>query len=149
MVSEPMEDVEKFKKLSSMFVSKRSQAGLILSISHAVACNWSRREISLRTKGRVYQAVVRSILRYGRQTWPVRVAEEGMLEAYDNDSILRILYVRHRGCVPTVELRHRDWLTSILTLLVQRRLPQFGHAARSPEGELIKDLLLPTLVQAS
>ncbi len=34
-----MEDVEKFKKLGSMFVSKRSEAGLILSIPFAVACN--------------------------------------------------------------------------------------------------------------
>ncbi len=44
------------------------------------SCLWSRREISLRTKGRVYQAVVRSILIYGCETWPVRVADERMLE---------------------------------------------------------------------
>ncbi len=30
-------------------------------------------------------------------------------------------------------------------LLVHRRLLWFGHAAGRPEGELIKDLLLPTL----
>ncbi len=29
-------------------------------------------------------------------------------------------------------------------MLVQRRLRLFGHAARRPEGKLIKDLLLPT-----
>ncbi len=34
--------------------------------------------------------------------------------------------------------------TIIPALLVQRRLRWFGHAARRPEGELIKDLLLPT-----
>ncbi len=38
--------------------------------------------------------------------------------------------------------RHR--LTSIPAQLVQVRLRWFGHAARRPEGELIKDLLLPT-----
>ncbi len=32
----------------------------------------------------------------------------------------------------------------MLALLVQRMLRWFGHAARRPEGELIKDLLLPT-----
>ncbi len=37
-------------------------------------------EISLRTKGRVYQAIVRSILLYGCETWPVREADERMLE---------------------------------------------------------------------
>ncbi len=65
-----------------------------------------------------------------------------MLEVFDNDGIRRIL---RRDCVPSVELRRRLCLASIPTLLVQRRLRWFGHAARRPEGELIKDLLLPTL----
>ncbi len=67
-----------------------------------------------------------------------------MLEVFDNDSIRRILRVRRRNCVPSVELRRRLSLTSIPALLVQRRFRWFGHAARRPEGELIKDLLLPT-----
>ncbi len=66
-----------------------------------------------------------------------------MLEVFDNDSIRRILRVRRRDCVPSVERRHRLSLTSIPALLVQTRLRWFGHAARRPEGELIKGLLLP------
>ncbi len=108
------------------------------------SCLCSRREISLRTKGRVYQAVVRSILLYSCETWPVRVADERMLEVFENDSIHRILRVRRRDCVPSVELRHRLCQTSIPALLVQRRFRWCGHAARRPEGELIKDILLPT-----
>ncbi len=50
--------------------------------------------MSLRSKGRVYQAVVRSILLYGCKTWPVREVDERMLEVFDNDSILRILRVK-------------------------------------------------------
>ncbi len=92
----------------------------------------------------VSQAAVRSILLYGCETWPVRVADERILEVFDNDSIRCILSVRHRDCVPSVEHRRRHCLTSIQALLKQRRLRWFGHAARSPEGELIKDLLLPT-----
>ncbi len=63
---------------------------------------------------------------------------------FNNDSIRRILRVRHRDCVPSVELRRRIRLTAIPALLVQRRLPWSGHAARRPAGELIKDRLLPT-----
>ncbi len=44
-----------------------------------------------------------------------------------------------RDCVPSVDLRRRLCLTRIPTLLVQRRLRWFGHAARRPEGELIKE----------
>ncbi len=72
------------------------------------------------------------------------MADERVVEAFDNGSIRRILRVRRSDCVPSVELRRRLCLTSIATLLVQRRLRWFEHAARRPEGELIKDLLLPT-----
>ncbi len=68
-----------------------------------------------------------------------------MLEVFDNDSIRRILHVRRRDYVPSMELRRRICLTNIPALLVQRRLRWFGHALRCPDGELIKDLLLPTL----
>ncbi len=99
----------------------RSRINLARSaFSRLQSCLWSRHEISLRTKGRVYQAVVRSIVLYGCETWPVRVADERMLEVFDNDSIRRILRVRRRGCVPSVELRRRLSLTSIPALLVQR-----------------------------
>ncbi len=142
--------MEKIKYLISMFVANgqgteeiRSRINLARSaFSRLQSCLRSRREISLRTKGRVYQAVVRSILLYGYEIWPVRVADERMLEVFDNDSIHRILRVRRRDYVPSVELRRR--LTRIPPLLVQRRLRWFGHTARRPEGELIKDLLLPT-----
>ncbi len=97
----------------------------------------------MRTKGRVYQAVVRSILLYGCETWPVRVADKRMLEVLDDDSIRRILRVRRRDCVPSVELRRRLRLSNKPALLVQRRLRWFGHATRRPESELIKDILLP------
>ncbi len=50
----------------------------------------------------------------------------------------------YRDRVPLVKLRRRLCLTSTPALLVQRMLRWFGHAARRPEGELIKDLLLPT-----
>ncbi len=84
------------------------------------------------------------ILLYGCETWPVRVADERMLEVVDNDSILRILRVRRKDCLPSAELCRRLHLTSIPALFVQRRLRWFGHGARRPDGELIKDLLLPT-----
>ncbi len=87
---------------------------------------------------------MRSILLYGGETWPVRVADERMLEVFDNDSIRRILCVRRRDCVPSLELRRRLCLTRTPALLVQRRLCWFGHAAKRTVGELIKDLLLPT-----
>ncbi len=88
--------------------------------------------------------MVHTILLYGCETWPVREADERILAVFANDSIRRILHVRRRDCMSSVELWGGLCLTSRLALLVQRRLCWFGHAARRPEGELIKELILPT-----
>ncbi len=87
---------------------------------------------------------MRSILLYGCDAWTVRVPQERMFEVFDNDSIRRILRVRRKDCVPSVELRRRLCLTNIPAQLVERRLRWFGHVTIRPEGGLIKDLLLPT-----
>ncbi len=66
---EHREDVDKFKYLGSMFVANgqgseeiRSRISLARSsFSRLQSCLWSHSEISLRTKGKVYQAVVHSI----------------------------------------------------------------------------------------
>ncbi len=76
---EPLEDVEKFKYLCSMLVANGQGTGEIRSrinlarsaFSRLQSCLWSRREISLRTKVRVYQPVVRSNLLHGCETWLV------------------------------------------------------------------------------
>ncbi len=89
---EPSEDVEKFKYLGSMFVANgqgieeiRSRINLArFAFSRLQSCLWSRPEILLRTKDRVYQPAVRSILLSGCETWPVRIFDERMFEALDN-----------------------------------------------------------------
>ncbi len=88
--------------------------------------------------------MVRLILLYGCETWPVRVDDKIMLAVFDNNSIRNILHVRGGDCVPSVELRRRLHLTSMPAQLVQRRLRWFGHTVRRPVCELIKDIFLPT-----
>ncbi len=73
---EPLEDVDKFKYLGSLFLANSQGTETIRSmiyiarsaVSRLQSCLWSRPEISLHTKGRIYQAVMRSILLYGCQS---------------------------------------------------------------------------------
>ncbi len=124
MVASKTKVKTKFKSLGTMSVANgqgteeiRSRIDLARSaFSRLLFCLCSRRE------GGVYQAEVRSILLYGCETWPARVADERMLEVFDNDSINHILCKRRRDCVPPVELRRRLCITSIPALFVQRRL---------------------------
>ncbi len=73
---------------------KLSEAGLILPVLHSLACNpVFARDVKYRC---VQKEMVRSSLLYGCLTWPVLVADEMMLKIFDNNSIRRILRVRHR-----------------------------------------------------
>ncbi len=60
----------------------------------------------------------------------------------DNDSISCFLYGRHRDDEPTVELLCRLRLTSIPSQLMRRRLRWFGHAARLPNNDQIRNIFL-------
>lgn len=62
---------------------------------------------------------------------------------FDNDCLRCILRCRRIDRVPTATLRRGLSLRPLPPVLLQRRLRWFGHAARRPEGELIRDVLLP------
>ncbi len=90
------------------------------AFSHLQSCLWPRREISVRTKGGIYHALVQSILLCGCETWQVRVADGRMLEVFDNGRIQRILHVRCRDYVTTAEMRYRLRPTSIPAMVPKR-----------------------------
>ena len=59
-----------------------------------------RSKISLKTKLRIYNAVVISTLLYGSETWATTISEEKRLDVFDNRCLRRILGVKwfHRAC---------------------------------------------------
>ncbi len=104
---------------------------------------WSRREILRKTKGPVYTAVVRTILLYGYETWPLRVEDRKRLEVFDNDCLRRIERCDRRDRVPRAVLRQRLQLPTLPALLLQHRLRWFGHAARRAPGKFMRELINP------
>ncbi len=87
--------------------------------------------------------MIRIILVYGCETWPLCVEEQRCLEVFDNYCLRRILGRRRRDRVPCEVLRHRLHLGVLSTTLLQRRLRWFGHAARRPAGKIIRDVIDP------
>ncbi len=78
-----------------------------MPVPHALVCNRVFGRGVKCTKGRAYQAVMRSIVLYGREILSVRVADEWILEVFDIVSICHILLVKRRNCVRMAELRRR------------------------------------------
>ncbi len=75
------------------------------------------------------------VARRGQYEYPTK---ECLLFFYC-DNINRILHMRRRECVITVELHRHLHPTDIHGQLAQRRLHWYGYAARHPDGELIRD----------
>ena len=104
---------------------------------------WGRRELSTATKGRIYQAIVRTILLYSCETCPLRAVDLRKLEVFDNDCLRYILRCCRIDREPTTTLRRRLNLHPLPHVLLHCHLRWFGHAAQRPEGELIRDVFLP------
>ncbi len=130
VASEPLEEVSSFKYLGASFTATGQTIGEVkarINVARAAFNRlqpslWSRPEISRRTKGRVYESVVRTILLYGCETWPLRVEDQRCLEVFDNDCLRRILGRRRRDRVPCEVLRHQLHLRALPPTLLQRRL---------------------------
>ena len=86
------------------------------------------------------KAIVRKIPLDGCETWPLRAVDLQKLEVFDNDCIRYILRCHLIDRVH-ITLHRRLKLRPLPPVLFQRRLRQFGRAARCPEGELICDTL--------
>ncbi|VDN53920.1 unnamed protein product [Dracunculus medinensis] len=87
----PVEEVPDFKYLGSTLTANGQVKDITTRITAArnaffqlTKSLWSRREITIKTKARIYIAVIRSILLYGSETWPMRVEDIKKLSAFDH-----------------------------------------------------------------
>ncbi len=104
---------------------------------------WSRREISRKAKSRVCTAVVRTILLYGCESWPVRVEDRKRLEVFDEERLRRIKRCYRSDRVLCAVLRKRLQLPTLPARVLQRHLRWFGHADRGAPGESMRELINP------
>ncbi len=88
-----LEEVASFKYLGSSFMATgqakdeiSGRIGLARSaFTRLKYAQWSRRDISLNTKGRIYETLIGTILLSGCEAWPVRAEDLRWLEVFDND----------------------------------------------------------------
>ncbi len=147
----PLEEVAAFKYLGASFIASGQTVQGIESRINSVqmafnrlhTAMWSRREISHKTKSRVYSAVVLTILLYGCETWPLRVEDRKRLDVFDNDCLRCIEKCYRDDRVPCAVLCQRLQLANLAALLLERRLRWFGHAARRAPAEFMRELITP------
>ena len=104
---------------------------------------WNKRPISIRTKVRIYLAMVRTILLYCGETWAVTKADCQRLDTFEA-RCLRKIWFRALDNPPTWDPDNPNWTsnaeirscldvsTTPSSVLRERRLRWFGHVCRRP-----------------
>jgi hypothetical protein len=103
---------------------------------------WKRREISVRTKMRVFRATVLSRLLYGCETWAVTAADVSRLEAFQSYCLRRILRVSWLDKVPNETVRSMCNQPVLAEILRQRRMQWLGHVQRMDGDVRVPKMML-------
>ena len=90
----------------------------------------TNKSISLRQRGYVYRACVRSILLYASETWALKIEDLHRLERNENSMIRWICSVKLSERRPTKELRNMLGICDVASQIRYNRLRWFGHLER-------------------
>jgi hypothetical protein len=102
---------------------------------------WRHRNISNRTKMRIYNASVLSVLLYGSETWPLSTTQGRRLMGFDNRCQRRVLNIRWQEHITNEEVRRRTLQPPLPRLLAQRRIRWLGHMLRMSDEMPTKRVL--------
>ena len=149
VMGEAVEEVQRFKYLGSIITPSGQPVEEVkarISAAHAVFAQlnnslWRRREISLRTKIKIYKAVVRSVLLYGAETWCMRVEERRQLEVFDHSCLRRVTRTRWQDRISNADVRVKCELEVVTRTIQERRLRWLGHVLRRPDTEIVNQVL--------
>jgi len=140
-----LECVKKFSYLGIMFssdgrwkkeVERRVQAGraALSSVSRHVVWN---KNISMKVKKVVFEAMVKSKMMYGGEVWWANKNEAGRMETVQNDFIRWVSGFNRKDRMNVKELRRQVGMKSIEDSLCGKRLKWLGHLIRMDGNRLV------------
>ena len=143
-----LEEVDSFVYLGSVMDLKGgTEADVKARIGKArvafIALNkiWKDRKLSLRTKLRLFNSNVKSVLLYGCETWTATDNCIKRLQVFTNWCLRRILRIRWTERVRNKEVWERTEQEEIQTEVGRRRWRWIGHTLRRPNSNITKKAL--------
>ena len=107
---------------------------------------WRRREISLRVKMKIFNAIVLPVLLYGATAWALTRTEENRLDALEMGMLRTIVGVRWDDFVRNADIRERLRQPPVSLKLRKARLKWFGHVERMGDERQVKRVMNATMV---
>ena len=142
---EYIEAVSKFCYLGDML----NGGGVSVSASQAkIRCGWrkfrelrgllTKRDVTLKLKGKIYAACVRSAMVYGSETWAMTNEEQLCLERTERRMLRWMCGLSLKDRVSSEEIRERMGVDSVLDVVRRGRLRWLGHVLRKDENDWVK-----------
>ena len=150
---EPLKSVETFTYLgSTLSKNARIDAEVDRRIAKASVAYgrlqnnvWNRKGLTLKTKLKVYKAVVLPSLLYSCEAWTVYQSHARKLNRFHLNSLRKILGIRWQDKIPDTEVLQRADMPSIHTTLRKNQLRWTGHVVLMNDSRLPKRLFYSEL----
>lgn len=91
---------------------------------------WNTSKLSLRTKVRLFNSLVISVLTYGSETWKTTEKDKKKLDTFQNRCLRQILRVRWPDKISNKELHRRTNTRNISSVIIERKWRWIGHILR-------------------
>ena len=140
-----LERVRKFCYLGDMI---NGNGGASSASVARVRCAWKKfrelsgiltsKDVSLKLKGKVYLACVRSAMVYGSETWAMTSEQMGRFERTEMRMVRWMCGVSLRDKFTSDELRERMGIEPVLDFVKRSRLRWMGHVLRKSDDDEVK-----------
>ncbi len=99
---------------------------------------WSKRNINMELKMRLFSALIVPIAIYGAETWVLTTKEENKLNVFEMRCLRSILGISRRDRIRNVNIRRRTQSEkTIVEVIKTKRLKWFGHVCRKQTTSLV------------
>ena len=144
-----MTNIEKVDRFCYLGDTINSGGGCEVSVVRRCQFGWLKfnelssllcgNRFSMKIKGKIYKACVRTVMIYGAETWNVKSKEEEILRRAERAMIRKMCGVKLVERKNTKELMDRLGLSeSIIEIVKRSNLRWLGHVLRRDDGEPLK-----------
>lgn len=108
---------------------------------------WNNHHVPIRTKCKVYRAIVIATLLYGAETWTLYRRQIKKLHVFMMRQLRKIMNVKWWDKITNVDVLRRAGLPSMDDLVIRKNLRWTGHVLRMEPGRLPKQILYSQLTE--
>lgn len=143
-----IENVSEFNYLGSVISNKggckndiKRRIGRAQYTFNSMIKIWLTKELSLKTKIRLFNSNVKSILLYGCESWSMNKKERNEIQVLINKCLRRILGIYWPEVISNEELWRRTNQEPIEITIKKRKWNWIGHTLRKPTSNITKQAL--------